>query len=76
MNVNELLLSGHYHVLHAGVELPDGLDIIADSSDIIENSPHGVGHYTIFSTKKMTVGKFNELYKSLPWKPGGKRNDE
>ena len=46
--------------------MPDGLDVIPDS-------PHGVGHYTIFPTKEMTVNEFNELYKSLPWQYGGKK---
>lgn len=33
----------------------------------VANSPHCVGRYTIFPTKEMTVEKFNELYKLLPW---------
>lgn len=73
LNVNDASLKGHYYVLPAGTKLPDGLDIIADGSDVVANSPHGVGHYTIFPTKEMTVDKFNELYKSLPWKFGGKK---
>lgn len=53
-------------MLPSGTQMPDGLDVIPDS-------PHGVGHYTIFSTKEMTVNEFNELYKSLPWQYGGKK---
>lgn len=53
-------------MLPAGTQMPDGLDIIADGIDVIPNSPHGVGHHTIFSTRAMTVNEFNELYKSLP----------
>lgn len=57
-------------MLPSGTQMPDGLDVIADGIDVIPDSPHGVGHYTIFSTKEMTV---NELYKSLPWQYGGKK---
>lgn len=53
-------------MLPAGTQMPDGLDVIP-------NSPHGVGHHTIFPTRAMTVNEFNELYKSLPWQYGGKK---
>ena len=64
LDVNSAPLSGHYHMLPAGTQMPDGLDIIADGIDVIPNSPHGVGHHTIFPTRAMTVNEFNELYKS------------
>ena len=73
LDVNSAPLSGHYHMLPAGTQMPDGLDIIADGIDVIPNSPHGVGHHTIFPTRAMTVNEFNELYKSLPWQYGGKK---
>lgn len=63
LDVNSAPLNGHYHMLPSGTQMPDGLDVIPDS-------PHGVGHYTIFPTKEMTV---NELYKSLLWQYGGKK---
>ena len=73
LDVNSAPLSGHYHMLPAGTQMPDGLDIIADGIDVIPNSPHGVGHHTIFPTRAMTVNEFNELYKSLPWQYGVKK---
>ena len=72
-DVNNAPLNGNYHTLPAGTTLPNGLGVIADGSDVVANSPHGVGHYTIFPTTEMTVSEFNELYKSLPWKYGGKK---
>ena len=73
LDVNSAPLSGYYHMLPAGTQMPDGLDIIADGIDVIPNSPHGVGHHTIFPTRAMTVNEFNGLYKSLPWQYGGKK---
>ncbi len=73
LDVNSAPLSGHYHMLPAGTQMPDGLDIIADGIDVMPNSPHGVGHHTIFPTRAMTVNEFNDLYKSLPWQYGGKK---
>lgn len=72
-DINNAPLSGHYHVLLEGTVLPNGLGIKADGSNVFPDSPHGVGHYTIFPTKEMTVMEFNELYKSLPWNYGGKK---
>ena len=40
LDVNSAPLSGHYHMLPAGTQMPDGLDIIADGIDVIPNSPH------------------------------------
>ena len=73
LNVNDAPLNGHYHILPAGTQMPDGLDIVADGIDVVPNSPHGVGHHTIFPTREMTVNEFNELFKSLPWQYGGKK---
>ena len=72
-NVENAPLSGHYHMLPKGIQLPEGLGIIADGSDVVPHSPHGKGHYTIFPTRQMTVREFNELYKSLQWMYGGKK---
>ncbi|MED1790097.1 hypothetical protein P4V47_21930 [Brevibacillus laterosporus] len=72
-DVNKAPLSGHYHVLPAGTELPSGLGVIADGKDVLKNSTHGPGHNTIYPTRQMTVNQFNELLKSLPWEYGGKK---
>ena len=71
-DVTNAPLTGHYYQLDAGTELPDGLGIIQEGCDIFPDSPHGPGHSTIYPTKPMTVEEFNDLYKSLPWKYGGK----
>ena len=73
LNVNDAPLNGHYHMLPAGTQMPDGLSIVADGIDVVPDSTHGVGHYTIFPTREMTVSEFNELYKSLHWKYRGKK---
>lgn len=55
--------------------MPEGLSVIADKKDVLPNSTHGIGHHTIYPTIKMTVDEFNRLFKSLPWKYGGKNNE-
>ncbi|MDN4620978.1 pre-toxin TG domain-containing protein [Paenibacillus sp. PsM32] len=72
-DVNRIPLSGHYHTLPEGTELPDGLGVIHDGSDVLPNSPRGHGHNTIYPTRPMTVEEFNQLFKSLPWRYGGKK---
>ena len=72
-NPNNSTLSGQYHSIPQGTELPFGLDIIADGSDLYRNSPHAQGHYTVFPTREMTVSEFNDLYKSFPWVHRGKK---
>ena len=52
LNVNEAPLNGHYHILPAGTQMPDGLDIVADGIDVVPNSSHGVGHHTMVSCKR------------------------
>ena len=70
---NTAPLNGHYHKLPFDTILPRGLGIIEDGIDVVPDSPHGPGHVTIYPTEEMTVGEFNELYKSLPWEYGGKK---
>ena len=72
-NIDNVPLKGHYHTLPEGTELPEGLGVIADGSDVLENSLRGVGHHSFFPIKSMTVEEFNNLFKSLPWKYGGKK---
>lgn len=64
-------LSGPYWKIQAGSRLSEGVQIIADGSDINPLSPHGPGHYTIFNSGAMPVDTFMALFANLPWKYGG-----
>jgi hypothetical protein len=66
-------LSGHYHRLPAGTELPEGFEVIADGREVIPDSPHEPTHHTIYPAAPMTYDRFVELYSGLPWKYGGKK---
>ena len=69
----EAPLTGHYHILPKGTELPDGLGVIADGADVIPTSQHPAGHHTIYPTRAMNLDEFNRLIQSLPWTYGGKK---
>jgi hypothetical protein len=63
-------LTGQYHVLPVGTQLPDGLGAFADGADV--GGPMPAGHWTIFPTAPMTVSEFGDLFLSLPWQWAGK----
>ncbi|MEV4315309.1 hypothetical protein [Actinocrispum sp. NPDC049592] len=62
---NKAPLSGHYHVLSADAELPEGLGIHADGEDVGGHRPDG--HRTIYPTVAMTAAAFGALVADLPW---------
>jgi len=64
-------LSGQYHKLPAGYELPQGLGIHADGQDVGGTAPWG--HRTIYPTHRMTVQEFQKTWEGLPWDWAGKR---
>ncbi len=68
---NRSPLRGHFHKLPAGTELPDGLTIANDGSDV-EGGYMSPGHRTIYPTRSMPFYEFNQLIKDLPWEYGGK----
>ena len=72
-NPNEAPLSGHYHKLPAGTELPKGFGVIADGSDIMPLSPHQPTHHTLYPTTKITATEFSDAFTKLPWEYGGKK---
>jgi len=66
-------LTGPYHLLPQGTELPSGLAVIADGNDVVDSSPFPAKHYTLYPTIKMTQDEFVNLFLSLPWKLAGKK---
>lgn len=66
-------LTGHYHRLPAGTRLPEGMAVIADGVDVIPESQHGPGHYTLYPTEKMGFEEFKNKYNSLPWEHAGNK---
>lgn len=66
-------VSGHYHLLPAGTELPNGIDIIADGSDVLPGSVMPPTHHTIYNTIQMTYGEFLQIFENLPWQYAGKK---
>lgn len=63
-------LTGHYHRLPAGTDLPEGLGIHADGADVGGLGP--AGHRTIYPTAPMSYGEFQGLFQGLPWEWAGK----
>ncbi|MFC0625839.1 RHS repeat-associated core domain-containing protein [Kribbella deserti] len=67
----DVKLTGHYWRLPAGTQLPDGLRVIADGTDVGGDQPHG--HHTLYPTRSMKYDEFVSLYVSLPWEYVGKK---
>lgn len=66
-------LVGPYHRLPAGTPLPDELGLVADGCDMNSASNHGPTHQTIYPAVAMTVARFQELFKDLPWQYEGSK---
>jgi RHS repeat-associated protein len=66
-------LSGPYHRLPAGTELPSGMSVVADGVDIIPSSTNPPTHYTMYPTVSMPYGDFSKAFTSLPWSYVGKK---
>ncbi|WP_432422939.1 RHS repeat-associated core domain-containing protein [Variovorax boronicumulans] len=64
-------ISGTYHQIPAGTNMPDGLGIEADGKDV--GGAHGETHHTICPIKRMPAEEFVKKYQTLPWTPGGKK---
>ena len=66
-------LKGHYFLLPAGTELPDGLDVVSDGVDVDAESEQPPTHHTLFPTQHMSWDHFVELVEKLPWRYAGKK---
>ncbi|MEJ3741947.1 LamG-like jellyroll fold domain-containing protein [Actinomycetes bacterium KLBMP 9797] len=60
-------LSGAYHSIPEGTELPEGLAVVADGVDVIPNSPHPETHHSIYPTRPMMPEEFIDGFNNLPW---------
>jgi hypothetical protein len=64
-------ISGHYHKLEQGTELPEGFDFIADGKDVGGN--HLLTHYTIYPSREMPFSEFAAKFQSCSWAYAGKK---
>jgi len=71
-NLAEARMTGHYHRLPAGTELPDGLAVIADGLLIQDEDVLPPSHHTIYPARRMKVQELIEVFRHLPWHYGGK----
>ncbi|KVC61635.1 hypothetical protein WI72_12130 [Burkholderia ubonensis] len=70
-DVNKAPISGTYHKLPAGSELPDGIEVVADGKDV--GGSHAVTHHTVCPSKRMSGQIFVEKFKNMPWIKAGKK---
>lgn len=63
-------VAGHYHLLAAGTELPVGLLLLVDGSDV--GGVHAPTHHTLAPARALTPWEFLDLFDALPWRYGGK----
>jgi len=66
-------LSGPYHRLPAGTELPSGMSVVADGVDIIPSSTNPPTHYSMYPTVSMPFDDFSKAFTDLPWSYVGKK---
>jgi hypothetical protein len=66
-------LTGHFHRLPAGTELPEGWQITADGFDVLPESPLPASHHTLHILIPMHADEFVRQFLSLPWQYGGRQ---
>lgn len=64
-------LTGHYHKLEKGTELPSGLNVIADGKDV--GGVYSLTHHTIYPTHPMPFTEFQEKFLACGWVYVGKK---
>ena len=72
-NPAEAPLTGHYWKLPEGTDLPAGMGVMADGSDIINGSPMRPTHHTLYNTEDMTFDDFIQNFLNLAWEYVGKK---
>ncbi len=66
-------MTGHYWSLTASIILPLGIGIVADGRDVNPSSEHGPTHHTIYPTVPMSLDRFNDLMRTMPWRYAGNK---
>ena len=64
-------LSGHYHTIPEGTEMPPGVGVVRDGVDVGGFLP--ATHATIYPTEPMSPQDFADRFLNLPWRYGGKK---
>jgi hypothetical protein len=72
-DVAKVTLTGYYHVLARGTQLPPGIAVVADGMDRDPSNPHPPTHHTLFPTIRMPVDAFIDLILNLPWQYVGRK---
>lgn len=70
-NIQNIPLTGHYYKLEQGIELPSGLEVIADGKDV--GGVHLLTHHTIYPTRPMSLTEFQEKFLACGWIYVGKK---
>ncbi len=70
---NKADLTGHYHKLPAGTELPEGVGVNPDGTDVGGTQPET--HHTMHPTTEMTPAEFVQKHGGLPWEYVEKSHD-
>ncbi len=66
-------LGGHFHVLPAGTELPEGLAVVRDDPEAVPGSTYERTHHTIYPVRPMPFAEFRDKFLKLPWIYSGKK---
>lgn len=64
-------LKGHFHTISEGTEMPRGLAVVRDGTDV--GGPNAPTHATIYATEPMPPEVFAERFLGLAWKYGGRK---
>jgi hypothetical protein len=71
-DIQSISLTGHYHRLEQGTELPEGIGVIADGKDV--GGFHSSTHHTIYPNREMPFAEFVEKFLNSGWIYIGKKD--